>query len=41
MGDKFGAAIVNANAILDDVNPQMPQIRYDIKRLAALGDVLS
>ena len=25
LGDKFGQSIVNANAILDDVNPQMPQ----------------
>ena len=38
LGDKFGQSIVNANAILDDVNPQMPQARRDIQRLAALGD---
>ena len=38
LGDKFGQSIVNANAILDDVNPQMPQARHDIQRLAALGD---
>ena len=38
MGDKFGQSIVNANAILDDVNPRMPQIRHDIQQLAALGD---
>lgn len=38
LGDKFGQSIVNGNAILDDINPQMPQIRYDIQRLAALGD---
>ncbi|MGO9381203.1 MAG: MCE family protein [Mycobacterium sp.] len=38
LGDKFGQAIVNGNAILDDINPQMPQIRHDIQRLAALGD---
>jgi Cholesterol uptake porter CUP1 of Mce4, putative len=38
LGDKFGAAPTNGNAILDDVNPQMPQIRYDVQRLAALGD---
>ncbi|HTY31869.1 MCE family protein [Mycobacterium sp.] len=38
LGDKFGQSIVNANAILDDINPQMPQIRHDIQRLAALGD---
>lgn len=39
LGDKFGQSIVNANAILDDINPQMPQIRHDIQQLAALGDV--
>jgi phospholipid/cholesterol/gamma-HCH transport system substrate-binding protein len=38
LGDKFGQSIVNANAILDDVNPQMPQIRHDIRQLAGLGD---
>jgi phospholipid/cholesterol/gamma-HCH transport system substrate-binding protein len=38
LGDKFGAALVNGNAILDDVNPQMPQLRHDIQRLADLGD---
>jgi phospholipid/cholesterol/gamma-HCH transport system substrate-binding protein len=39
LGDKFGQALVNANAVLDDVNPQMPQIRHDIQQLAALADV--
>ncbi len=39
LGDKFGQSIVNSNAILDDVNPQMPQIRHDIRQLAGLGDV--
>jgi phospholipid/cholesterol/gamma-HCH transport system substrate-binding protein len=38
LGDRFGQSIVNANAILDDVNPQMPQARHDIQGLAALGD---
>ena len=38
LGDKFGQSVVNANAILDDVNPQMPQARHDIQQLAALGD---
>jgi phospholipid/cholesterol/gamma-HCH transport system substrate-binding protein len=39
LGDKFGQSIVNGNKILDDLNPQMPTIRYDIRQLAALGDV--
>ncbi len=38
LGDKFGQSVVNANAILDDVNPQMPQARHDIQQLAGLGD---
>ncbi|WP_025737424.1 MCE family protein [Mycobacterium genavense] len=38
LGDKFGQSIVNGNAVLDDVNPQMPQIRRDIQQLASLGD---
>ncbi len=38
LGDRFGQSIVNANAILDDVNPQMPQARHDIRQLAGLGD---
>lgn len=38
LGDRFGQSIVNANAILDDVNPQQPQVRHDIQALAALGD---
>lgn len=39
LGDKFGQSIVNANVILDDVNPRMPRIRHDIQQLAALGDI--
>jgi phospholipid/cholesterol/gamma-HCH transport system substrate-binding protein len=38
LGDKFGQSIINGNAVLDDVNPQMPQARRDIQGLAALGD---
>lgn len=39
LGDKFGTAVMNGNAILDEVNPQLPRARYDIARLAALGDI--
>lgn len=38
LGDKFGQSIVNGNAILDDINPRMPQIRHDVQQLAALAD---
>lgn len=38
LGEKFGSSLVNGNAILDDLNPRMPRIHFDIARLAALGD---
>ncbi|GLB86797.1 cell invasion protein [Mycobacterium kiyosense] len=38
LGEKFGQSVVNANVLLDDVNPRMPQARKDIQGLAALGD---
>ncbi|QLL05199.1 MCE family protein [Mycobacterium vicinigordonae] len=38
LGEKFGQSIVNANAILDDVNPRMPRIRRDIQQFAMLAD---
>ena len=38
LGEKFGASLVNGNRILDDINPQMLEIRADIARLAALGE---
>ncbi len=39
LGTKFGQAVINANAVLDDINPQMPQIRSNIKQLANLADI--
>ena len=39
LGTKFGHSIVQGNEVLDDVNPQMPQIRHDIARLSDLADV--
>ncbi|OBH12162.1 MCE family protein [Mycobacterium sp. E1747] len=38
LGDRFGQSVVNANAILDDVNPRLPRARRDIQQLAGLGD---
>jgi len=38
LGAKFGQSIINANTVLDQVNPRMPTIRHDIQQLAALGD---
>ncbi|MGY4709239.1 MCE family protein [Mycolicibacterium sp. CBM1] len=39
LGTKFGRSIVNGNSVLDDVNPQMPQIRADVSRFSDLADV--
>jgi phospholipid/cholesterol/gamma-HCH transport system substrate-binding protein len=39
LGGKFGESIVNGNDILAQLNPRMPQIRYDVRRLADLADV--
>ena len=39
LGDKFGQSLVNSDAILDDVNPQLPQARHNIQALAGLADV--
>jgi phospholipid/cholesterol/gamma-HCH transport system substrate-binding protein len=39
LGDKFGKSLVNGNAILDEINPQMPQLRHDIQGLANLSEV--
>lgn len=38
-GTKFGQAIVNANSVLDELNPLMPQLRKDVRSLSALADV--
>jgi phospholipid/cholesterol/gamma-HCH transport system substrate-binding protein len=39
LGDRFGQSISHSNEILADLNPQMPQIRYDTEKLADLGEV--
>jgi phospholipid/cholesterol/gamma-HCH transport system substrate-binding protein len=39
LGDRFGESLENGNRILDDLNPQMPQIVRDNRTLADLADV--
>jgi len=39
LGDGFGNSLINGNRILEDLNGQMPQIRYDNRKLADLTDV--
>jgi phospholipid/cholesterol/gamma-HCH transport system substrate-binding protein len=41
LGDKFGESLVRGNTILDNINPRMPALRYDVQRLADLADVYS
>jgi len=39
LGDKFGRSLVDGNAVLAQVNPRMPQVRYDIQRFTQLADI--
>jgi phospholipid/cholesterol/gamma-HCH transport system substrate-binding protein len=39
LGSSFGESIVNANQILAQLNPRMPQLNYDVRRLADLGEI--
>jgi phospholipid/cholesterol/gamma-HCH transport system substrate-binding protein len=39
VGERFGESLVNGNRIRGDLNSQMPQIRYVIRRAADLADV--
>ena len=39
MGERFGESLENGNRILDDLNPQMPQIARDTRAVADLADV--
>jgi phospholipid/cholesterol/gamma-HCH transport system substrate-binding protein len=39
LGERFGESLENGNRILDDLNPQLPQIADDNRRLADLADV--
>jgi phospholipid/cholesterol/gamma-HCH transport system substrate-binding protein len=41
LGGKFGESIVNGNHILAQLNPRMPQLRYDVQRLADLAEIYS
>jgi phospholipid/cholesterol/gamma-HCH transport system substrate-binding protein len=39
LGSSFGESIVNANQILAQLNPRMPQLSYGVRRLADLGEI--
>jgi phospholipid/cholesterol/gamma-HCH transport system substrate-binding protein len=41
LGGKFGESIVDGNHILAQLNPRLPQIRYDVQRLADLETIYS
>jgi phospholipid/cholesterol/gamma-HCH transport system substrate-binding protein len=38
LGQRFGQSFGNGNDILADLNPRLPQLRYDNQRLADLAD---
>ncbi len=40
LGDEFGTALVNGNKVLDNLNPQMDQVRTDVRQLATVTDAL-
>src|SRR5262249_47734169 len=40
LGDRFGTALVNGNKVLDNLNPQMDQVRDDVRHLATVTDAL-
>jgi phospholipid/cholesterol/gamma-HCH transport system substrate-binding protein len=39
LGSRFGGSLTDGNAILDDLNPRMPQVREDVTHLADLADL--
>jgi phospholipid/cholesterol/gamma-HCH transport system substrate-binding protein len=39
LGDRFGESLDNGNRILGELNPQMPQITEDTRRVADLADL--
>jgi phospholipid/cholesterol/gamma-HCH transport system substrate-binding protein len=41
LGSNFGQSIVNGNHILAQLNPRIPQLGYDVRRLADLGEIYS
>jgi phospholipid/cholesterol/gamma-HCH transport system substrate-binding protein len=41
LGNKFGVSLANGNKILDNLNPQMDQLRHDVGQLARVADILS
>jgi len=41
LGDKFGTALVNGNRVLDNLNPQMDQLRHDVGQLAQVADTVA
>lgn len=41
LGNKFGVSLANGNKFLDNLNPQMDQLRHDVGQLAQVADILS
>ena len=41
LGDEFGASLVKANTVLDNLNPQMDQVRHNIQQLGRVTDTVA
>lgn len=41
LGEKFGESLVNGNKVLDNLNPQMDQLRHDVAQLATVADTVA
>lgn len=41
MGTKLGRSLIDANQILDALNPHMSELRYDVQQLSRFADILT
>jgi len=39
LGAKLGKSLVNANAALKEINPRLPRLQYDMRKLADVADI--
>jgi phospholipid/cholesterol/gamma-HCH transport system substrate-binding protein len=39
LGTKLGKSLVNANAALKEINPRLPRLQYDMRKLADVADI--